>query len=54
MKSKTKAKTVMIACSTCHDRNYATPKSAQLLTARLEIKKYCPRCSIHTLHRETK
>lgn len=44
----------ILACGQCMERNYSFPKSQSLLNDRLELKKYCPRCSSHTLHRETR
>ncbi|WP_343784478.1 50S ribosomal protein L33 [Alkalibacillus silvisoli] len=46
-------KKVALACTQCNQRNYTTEKPAQT-SERIEIKKYCKRCSKHTLHRETK
>ena len=43
-----------MACTECKERNYATSKNKKNTTARLELKKYCPRCRVHRLHRETK
>ncbi|HEY9746050.1 MAG TPA: 50S ribosomal protein L33 [Oculatellaceae cyanobacterium] len=54
MATKKKEKKVILACSECAERNYSTPKPQSRLTERLELKKYCPRCASHTLHRETK
>ncbi len=45
---------VTLACTECKERNYLTSKNRRTQTGRLELKKYCPRCRRHTLHRETK
>jgi large subunit ribosomal protein L33 len=45
---------VTLACTECKERNYTTAKNRRNDPQRLEIKKFCPRCRIHTLHRETK
>ncbi|RUA18146.1 MAG: 50S ribosomal protein L33 [Clostridia bacterium] len=45
---------VTLACTECKERNYLTSKNRRNQTGRLEMKKYCPRCRRHTLHRETK
>jgi large subunit ribosomal protein L33 len=45
---------VTLACTECKERNYLTNKNRRNQTGRLEMKKYCPRCRRHTLHRETK
>ncbi len=45
-------KKIILACSVCGKRNYSVePKKDQ--TVRLEIKKYCPHCNQHTLHKQT-
>lgn len=46
-------KKVILTCSVCLSRNYTTNKNSNN-TSRIEIKKYCPRCNAHTLHKETK
>ena len=46
-------KKVILTCSVCLSRNYTTNKSTSN-TKRIEIKKYCPKCNAHTLHKETK
>nr|WP_304645694.1 50S ribosomal protein L33 [uncultured Dubosiella sp.] len=40
-------KAVVINCST-------TSKNKKTSTQRLEMRKFCPKCGRHTLHRETK
>ncbi len=45
---------VTLACSDCKNRNYTSEKNKKNDTARLEMKKYCPFCQHHTVHRETK
>ncbi len=35
-------------------RNYTTTKHREKQRDRLELKKYCPRCRKHVLHREAK
>jgi large subunit ribosomal protein L33 len=44
---------VALVCSECDARNYQTTKSKKK-AERLELKKYCPRCERHTIHRESK
>ena len=46
-------KTVILTCSICLSRNYTTNKKSNQ-DKRLELKKYCPHCNKHTLHKETK
>ena len=45
---------VTIACSKCERRNYTGKRNKKLHPDRLELKKYCRFCRVHTLHRETK
>ncbi|NLG86332.1 MAG: 50S ribosomal protein L33 [Firmicutes bacterium] len=46
--------TVTLACSDCKQRNYTTSKNKKTMTGRMELKKYCPVCKHHTVHKETK
>jgi len=45
---------ITLACTQCKERNYTTTKNKKNDPDRLELKKYCPRCRIHTVHKETK
>jgi large subunit ribosomal protein L33 len=45
---------ITLACTECKRRNYNTMKDKKNMPERFEIKKYCPFCKKHTLHRETK
>jgi large subunit ribosomal protein L33 len=56
MASKTKESRVVItlACSNCRQRNYSTSKNKRNTTERLELRKFCPTCRTHTIHRETR
>jgi len=45
---------VTLECTECHERNYTTQKNRRNDTGRMELQKYCPRCKVHRLHRETK
>jgi large subunit ribosomal protein L33 len=44
---------VSLACSVCDSRNYRTTRKAEQ-KGRIEMKKYCPKCDRHTMHKETK
>jgi large subunit ribosomal protein L33 len=44
---------VALVCSECDGRNYKTSKRATE-TERIELKKFCPACNKHTIHRESK
>ncbi|MCK7471971.1 MAG: 50S ribosomal protein L33 [Desulfomicrobium escambiense] len=45
---------ITLACSDCKRRNYMSTRNKKKTTDKLELKKYCPSCRIHTLHKETK
>ena len=45
---------VILACTECEERNYTTKKNKRLHPERVEFRKYCPRCRVHTGHKETK
>jgi len=43
-----------MACTECRNRNYVTSKNRRNDPDRLELRKFCPRCRGHRLHRETR
>ncbi len=45
---------IHLACTECQERTYTTTKNRKNDTQRLELKKYCPRCRVHRLHREVR
>jgi large subunit ribosomal protein L33 len=45
---------VTLACGTCKRRNYTTKKNKKNTPNKLEFKKYCAFCKVHTPHKETK
>ncbi|MBO9362233.1 MAG: 50S ribosomal protein L33 [Thermoflexus sp.] len=45
---------ITLACTECKERNYTTQKNRSNDPNRLELRKYCPRCRKHVLHRETR
>lgn len=45
-------KKVALACAECGTRNYSTTSKKE--SQRLELKKFCKTCNVHTTHRETK
>ena len=46
--------TVTLECTQCKHRNYTTSKNKKNDPGRIELKKYCPNCNAHTVHKETK
>ena len=45
---------ILLACTECKRLNYATVKNKKNTTGRVELKKFCPWCRTHTVHRETR
>ena len=45
---------ILLACTECKRRNYATGNNKKNTTGRVELKKFCPWCRTHTVHRETR
>ncbi|MCC6445662.1 MAG: 50S ribosomal protein L33 [Armatimonadetes bacterium] len=45
---------ITMACNDCRSRNYTTKKNRRNVKDRLELKKFCPPCGKHTVHREAK
>jgi large subunit ribosomal protein L33 len=43
-----------LACDSCRRRNYTTSKNKKKQTEKFAIKKFCPSCRSHKIHRETK
>jgi large subunit ribosomal protein L33 len=44
---------VALACTECETRNYRTTRKPEH-KGQLSLKKYCPVCKRHTVHKETK
>lgn len=47
-------KKVILVCEECLSRNYTTTKAVGKDSTRLVVKKFCPKCNKHTIHKETK
>ncbi len=45
---------IALACNECKNRNYSTMKNKKKHPDRVEYKKFCPFCSKHTMHKETR
>ncbi|MCF7926071.1 MAG: 50S ribosomal protein L33 [Candidatus Izimaplasma sp.] len=43
-----------LKCTKCGNENYRKEKNKRNDTGRLEMKKFCPNCQTHTLHKEKK
>ena len=45
---------VTLQCTECKRRNYQTIKNKKNDPDRIELKKYCRFCRVHTLHKESR
>ena len=45
---------ITMACVDCKERNYITKKNRRNDPDRMELKKFCPRGKLSTLHRDTR
>ncbi len=45
---------ITLACTECKRRNYSITKNRQKHPQRMELKKHCPWCNKHVVHREVK
>lgn len=45
---------ITLGCSECRERTYHTEKNRRNDAQRLELRKYCPRCRSHQVHREVR
>jgi large subunit ribosomal protein L33 len=45
---------ITLECTECKGRNYTTTKNKKNNPDKLELKKFCPFCRKHTVHKETK
>jgi large subunit ribosomal protein L33 len=43
-----------LQCDGCKRRNYTTSRNKKRQTEKFAIKKFCPSCRGHTMHKETK
>lgn len=45
---------ITLQCTECKENNYDTMKEKKNNPERIEMKKFCPKCRKHTMHKETK
>jgi len=45
---------ITLGCVDCKERTYSSNKNRRNDPQRLELKKFCPRCRVHTVHREVR
>lgn len=43
-----------LTCTVCKSANFRTEKNVKNTVERLELKKHCPKCKEHTIHKEEK
>ena len=48
------AEPVLLTCAECKGRNYSVETNKKKNKERLELKKFCPTCRKHTVHKESK
>ena len=45
---------ITLVCDTCKRKNYTSTKNKKKTTEKLELRKSCPACCSHVLHKEGK
>jgi large subunit ribosomal protein L33 len=45
---------IHMACTSCRQRNYTSEKNKRNDADRIELRKFCPRCRSHQVHREAR
>ena len=45
---------ISLQCDRCKRRNYTSSRNKKKSTDKLALKKFCPSCRAHTLHKESK
>ncbi|MCL1897237.1 MAG: 50S ribosomal protein L33 [Micrococcales bacterium] len=45
---------IILACTSCKERNYITKKNRRNDPDRMAMNKFCAKCGRHTEHRETR
>ena len=45
---------ITLGCTECRERTYTSSKNRRNDPSRIELRKFCPRCRIHMLHREVR
>jgi large subunit ribosomal protein L33 len=45
---------ISMSCSDCKSRNYVSTKNKKQGAARLELRRFCPKCGKHVVHKESK
>lgn len=45
---------VILICEECLSRNYTFNRNKLTSNERMTLRKFCPKCNKHTIHKETK
>jgi len=45
---------IVLACDVCKRKNYRASRNKKRTAEKLALKKYCPACRSHTVHKEGK
>ncbi len=45
---------IQLQCMECKRKNYTTTKNKKKQQSKLQVRKYCPFCRSHQLHKEVK
>jgi len=45
---------ISLQCDQCKRRNYLSSRNKKKSTEKLSLRKFCPACRSHTLHKEGK
>ncbi len=45
---------ITFQCAVCKRKNYTSTKNKKASTERIELKKFCPHCRTHQVHKEIK
>jgi large subunit ribosomal protein L33 len=45
---------VSLQCDQCKRRNYMTTRNKKKSSEKLAMRKFCPACRAHTVHKESK
>ena len=45
---------ITFQCTECRRKNYSSTKNKKTTTERIELKKFCPACRKHQVHKEIK
>jgi large subunit ribosomal protein L33 len=45
---------ISLQCEQCKRRNYTASRNKKKTTEKLSVRKFCPACRTHVLHKESK